>query len=362
MMRAPTGIISDNVVTTTIQLSGAAYQDWRKVEQFYTALLGSARQQPGIDSVGASTMLALEAGWRQPYRIEGRPAPREGEALISQHISVSTGYFETACARLMQGRFFQDSDSMTGEPVIVVNQAFARRTFPGEEAVGKPIVTTAQQIGPLGKNLPGLVPFRIVGVVADIQQAPIGRRSEPVIYHTQRQFPFRAMTLVGRGADTATVVAGLRAAVRGLDVASARQRANHGRTIRGRDGGPRLLTGVLVTFGVLTAALAAIGVYGLLAWTVSDRRRELAIRLALGAQPGALAPRHRAGPDAGRARRRGRSRRRAVRARPASRRAVRNTADRPPGTDDRSGCPGAGGRCRLFAPALRATRSVRSRG
>ena len=73
MMRAPTGIISDNVVTTTIQLSGAAYQDWRKVEQFYTALLGSARQQPGIDSVGASTMLALEAGWRQPYRIEGRP-------------------------------------------------------------------------------------------------------------------------------------------------------------------------------------------------------------------------------------------------------------------------------------------------
>ena len=62
MMRAPSGIISDNVVTTTIQMSGAAYQDWRKVEQFYTALLESARRQPGIDSVGASTMLALEAG------------------------------------------------------------------------------------------------------------------------------------------------------------------------------------------------------------------------------------------------------------------------------------------------------------
>ncbi len=290
MMRAPTGIVSDNVVTTTIQLSGAAYQDWIKVERFYTALLESARRQPGIDSVGASTMMALEAGWRQPYRIEGRPAPRAGEAMIAQHVSVSTGYFETVRARLTQGRFFQDADSMTGEPVIVVNQSFVRRTFPGEDAIGKQIVTTAQQIGPLGKNLPGLVPFRIVGVVADIQQAPIGRRSEPVIYHTQRQFPFRAMTLVGRGTDTATVVAGLRTAVRGLDGSLP---LGNVRTMDERfvaaTAGPRLLTGVLVTFAVLTAVLAAIGVYGLLAWTVSERRRELAIRLALGAQPGALA-------------------------------------------------------------------------
>ena len=79
MMRAPTGIVADNVVTTTIQLSGAAYQDWTKVEQFYSTLLESARRQPGIESVGASTSLALEPGWRLPYRVEGRPAPRAGE-------------------------------------------------------------------------------------------------------------------------------------------------------------------------------------------------------------------------------------------------------------------------------------------
>jgi hypothetical protein len=156
-----------------------------------------------------------------------------------------------------------------------------RRTFPGEDAVGKQIITTAQQIGPLGRNLPGLVPFRVVGVVADIQQAPIGRRSEPVIYHTHRQFPFRAMTVVGRGADTATVVAGLRIALRGLDpsLPLGRVRTMDERLVAAT-AGPRLLTGVLGTFAVLTAVLAAIGVYGLLAWTVSDRRRELAIRLA----------------------------------------------------------------------------------
>ena len=170
MMRAPTGIVADNVVTTTIQLSGAAYQDWTKVEQFYTALLESARRQPGIEAVGASTSLALEPGWRLPYRVEGRPVPRAGEAMIAQHISVSTGYFETMRASLLQGRYFQDTDSPAGEPVIVVNQTFARRTFPGEDVVGKRIVTTAQQIGPLGRNLAGLVPFRIVGV--DRRRAP----------------------------------------------------------------------------------------------------------------------------------------------------------------------------------------------
>ena len=290
MMQAPTGVMAGNVVTTTIQLSGAAYQDWTKVEQFYSALLESARRQPGIESLGGSTSLPLEPGWRLPYRVEGRPAPRDGEALIAQHISVSAGYFETMRATLLQGRHLQDSDSTTSEPVVVVNQTFARRTFPGEDAVGRRIVTTAQQIGPLGRNLAGTVPFRIVGVVADVHQAPIGRRGEPVIYHTQRQFPFRAMTIVGRGPDTAAVVAGVRTAVRALDGSLALG------TVRTMDerfvaatAAPRLLTGVLVTFAVLTAILAAIGVYGLLAWTVSERRRELAIRLALGAQPGALA-------------------------------------------------------------------------
>ncbi len=290
MMRAPTGIVADDVVTTTIQLSGAAYQDWTKVGQFYTALLQSARGQAGIDSVGASTMLVMEHGWRLPYRVDGRPAPRAGEAMVSQHISISTGYFETVRASLLQGRYFHDTDSLGGEPVIVVNQTFARRTFPGEEALGKRIITTAQQIGPLGRNLAGLAPFRIVGVVADVHQAPIGRRGEPVIYHTLKQFPFRAMTIVGRGPDTAAVVTGLRAAVRALDssLAFGTVRTMEERFVAAT-AGPRLLTGVLVTFAVLTAVLAGIGVYGLLAWTVSDRRRELAIRLALGAQPRALA-------------------------------------------------------------------------
>ena len=290
MMNAPTGIIAGDVVTATIQLSGAGYADWKTVEQFYTTLLEATRRQAGIETAGVSTSLALEPGWRLPYRIDGRPAPRADDAPIAQHVSVSSGYFETVRATLVQGRFFGDSDSLTGEPVVIVNQTFTRRAFPGEDPLGKRIVSTAHQIGPLGRNLAGRGPFRIIGVVADVHQAPIGRGSEPVIYHTQRQFPFRAMTIVARGADSAAVVAGVRAALRAQDgsLPLANVRTMQER-LAAATAAPRLLTAVLITFAVLTAALAAIGVYGLLAWTVNERRRELAIRLALGAQPGALA-------------------------------------------------------------------------
>ena len=191
---------------------------------------------------------------------------------------------------LMAGRFFADTDHTTSEPVVIVNRTLARQAFPNEEAVGKRLLSTALQIGPLGRNLSGRVPFRIVGVIADIHQAPLGRPTEAVVYHTARQFPFRAMTLAIRGRDTAAVAAALRTSVRGLDPSLA---LGDVRTFDERltatMAAPRLLMFVLMTFGGLTAALAVIGVYGLLACVVNERRRELAIRLALGAQPRALA-------------------------------------------------------------------------
>ncbi len=296
MMQAPTGIQSEGVVTGTLQIEGAKYQQWASVEQFYTTLADTVRRQPGVEVAGVSTAIVLQPGWRIPFAIDGRPPARAGEAPIAQHISVGTGYFETFRAKLLGGRYLTDADAATAEPVVVVNETLAKRTFPGEDPIGQRIVSTARQVGPLGRNLmftsPDMssVAYRIVGVVADVHQAPIGQASEPVIYHSSRQFPFRAMTIVARGADTATVVSGIRQALRVTDSAVP---LSNVRTMDERmvaaTAAPRLLTAVLGTFAVITGLLAAIGVYGLLGWTVSERRRELAIRLALGAQPGALA-------------------------------------------------------------------------
>jgi putative ABC transport system permease protein len=290
MIHAPTGVEADGVLTSRVQLAGAAYQPWEKVEQFYTTWLDGVRTQPGVESAGVVNALPLDIGWRLPVVVEGRPPARQDEAPMAQVVTASTGYFETMRTTLLAGRYFSDHDHAQAEPVIIVNQTFARQVFPGEDALGKRIVSTAQQIGPLGRNLAGRVPFRIVGVVADVHQAPLAQQTEPVVYHAQRQFPFRDMRVVVRGRDTAASAAALRTALRSVDGSLPLG------TLQTMDermlsfaAAPRLLTFVLTAFAILTATLAAIGVYGLLGCFVNERRRELAIRLALGAQPGALA-------------------------------------------------------------------------
>jgi putative ABC transport system permease protein len=295
MMESPTGVAQEGIVTATIQLETAKYPQWTNVEAFYGNLVETVRQQPGVAASGSTNATVLETGWRMPYAVEGRPPLRPNELPTSQIVTVSSGYFEAVGARLLAGRFFGTSDTATTEPVVVINETMARREFPGETALDRQIVSTAQQIGPLGRNLMTSrdrprATFRIVGVVADVQQGPIGQVAEPVMYHVQKQFPFRAVTLVARGDDTAAVVSGMREGLRRIDAGVA---LSNVRTMEERfvlaTAAPRLLAAVLTTFAVLTGLLAAIGVYGLLAWSVNERRRELAIRLALGAQPGSLA-------------------------------------------------------------------------
>ena len=289
MLHAPIGVGADGAVSATMQLPYTGYKDWTRVDQAYDALLAALRRQPGVAQAGATSMLPLDAGWRLPFQVDGRAAAPD-DYTVAQHICISSGYLDAIGARLAAGRDFATSDRVDTDPVILVNETFARRIFPGEDPLGKRIVSSSRTIGPLGMNVIGRGPFRIVGVVADIQQAPLGQAVEPVIYHTIRQFPYRPMTLVARGADTATVAAAMRAALDSLDpTLPLANQQTLGARLRARTAAPRLLMIVLTGFAALTAVLAAIGVYGLLACVVNDRRRELAIRLALGAHPAALA-------------------------------------------------------------------------
>ena len=289
MLHAPIGVSGDPVVAAAVQLPSKSYPNWARVDQAYDSLLTTLRSQPGITAAGATSMLPLDPGWRLPFHVDGRPTAMT-DYTLAQHICISSGYLEAVGATLAAGRAFSADDRADTEPVVIVNQTFARRVFPGEDAVGKRLISTTRNIGPLGANTVGPGPFRIVGVIADIQQAPLGQPAEPAIYHTIRQFPYRPVTLVARGRDVAAVTAGLRAAMRTFDpTLPLGDPQTLSERLRARTAAPRLLMFVLGGFAVLTAVLAAIGVYGLLACVVNDRRRELAIRLALGAQPRALA-------------------------------------------------------------------------
>ncbi len=303
MTHTPTGVNADQVLTTTVQLAQAAYPDWRGVADTHTSIIDHIRQQPGVIAAGGGNFLPLEVGWRVPFQIEGEPPPgRPEDAPQAQYHSVSDGYFEALGAQFAQGRSFQPTDTPDSPSVVIVNETFARRFLAERPAVGRIFLTTAGGIGPLGANLkrprPAVVAnqppppqppptrFEIIGVVQDVRNVPLGQAVEPAVYFTTRQFPFRELILTVRASEPSVAMAAVRTALKvaAPNVPMARAQT-WGERFAARTAQSRLLMTILVFFGCLAGLLAAIGVYGLLSWSVALRTRELAIRLTLGARP-----------------------------------------------------------------------------
>jgi putative ABC transport system permease protein len=301
MVEVPLGIDGASAVITNVQISPASssYDAWNTVGTLHSQILDRLREQPGIVSAGSTNRLPLDNGWRNPLIRADQPAPREADAPQAQHQSVSEGFFETMAARLVDGRLFNDRDTPDSEPVVILNETAARRYFPNESAIGREMRSWSSQIGPLGRNLSWKVApdghriqptIRVVGVVADIQNVALGLEPEPAVFFPTRQFPFSAVTIAINARDTATGIAGLKQALRAvspttpLGVVETWPDRFAARTAE-----PRLLMTTLGVFGVLAAFLAALGVYGLFSWSVAIRRRELAIRLTLGARPVSVA-------------------------------------------------------------------------
>jgi predicted permease len=311
LMDTPTGIDADEVVVSSVQLSGSDYADWRKTGRVHGAIIDNIRRQPGVIAAGGSNFLPFEVGWRGPFGIDGEPAPaRPEDAPQVQYLSIGDGYFEAMGASMAQGRAFTPADEMDSAGVVIVNETFAQRFFTDGRAVGRVITTTSGAIGPLGLNLvrirprppgtppppPGAPPphnpptrFEVIGVVKDVRNAPFGQPVEPALYFTTRQYTFREQYVAVKASDRAAAVAAIRTALQqeapGVPMGVAR---TWGDRFSDRTAEPRLLMSILLFFGALAGLLAALGVYGLFSWSVALRTRELAIRLTLGAKPAAV--------------------------------------------------------------------------
>ena len=301
MTDLPLGISADGVLLASIQISArnSSREAWEDVEARHRAILDAVRQQPGVRSAGSTNFLPLENGWRNPFARTDEPQGRSGDMPQVQHHSVSEGYFETMGVRLLQGRGFDERDTRDSEPSVIINETMARRYFAGTSAIDKTILSWAAQIGPLGRNLtwgsrPGghlrQPTVRIVGVVSDIQNGALGLPPEPAIYATTRQFPFAAVTIAIAADNASAAAQAIRKAVASVSPNTpVGEMATWDERFRARTAEPRLLMTTLTIFGGIAGLLAALGVYGLLAWSVALRRRDLAIRLTLGAKPRAIA-------------------------------------------------------------------------
>ena len=283
------GFRPDGLLAVELPLSRQHYPDRDRQVLFMERLLERVRALPGVTAAGVTLNVPMQRGITidTVFAVEGQPPPPPDRVPITAHRPVSPGYLETLGVELLEGRLLDSRDRAGALPVVVVSEELVRQAWPEGDALGKRLCRVRAGVrGPW---------MTVVGVVADVKEDRFGFRvARPVWYVPYAQEPFPApsgmpLELVVRAGEAPGAAATVRRAVHAVDpsqpVASVLPMREYLADVLIAERFGAVLMGTLAGFGLL---LAGIGLYGLMAYVVGQRRREMGLRIALGARPAVL--------------------------------------------------------------------------